>query len=63
MIYAQVNKTTLKVEMFIGVQYPEMLISQQEQFPDSFFVQTDCFGSPLQFTYDAESNTIRKVKE
>jgi hypothetical protein len=61
MIYAQIEKSTNKIIMFIGAQYPELLAAHKEANPDCFYVQTEFFGSPRSYVYDPSTGEISAI--
>ena len=62
MIYAQVEKNTNKLVMFVGVQHLEFLVAHQEANPDCFFVETNHFGSPSLYAYNSTTGEIEPTE-
>jgi len=58
MIFAQINKETKKIVMFVGFPTREAAAAHINDHKDCFFIESNVFGSPKRFEYNQESNTI-----
>jgi hypothetical protein len=58
MIFAQINKQTKELKMFVGFQTEEMAESHFMEHDDCFFVKTNYFGSPSGYRFNQSTNQI-----